>query len=104
MRVVAPAPYFYRYVKNKEMIMTPRDEAQCEVSRDLKKSPQHLLIDAYEELLKKYPTFDENIIHFNKRMSALTAKSIITMKRLTYLIAILTAALVVLTIVLVVKT
>jgi len=46
--------------------MEKREEAECEVYRDLKKSTKHLLINVYEELLKKYPTFEENIIHANK--------------------------------------
>ena len=84
--------------------MKPREVAECEVYRDLKKSTKHLLVDVYEELLKKYDTFDENIIHANKRMSALTARSIIATNKTNNLLVVLTVVIAVLTMVLVLKT
>lgn len=43
--------------------MTPRDEAECEVCRDLKKSTRHLLIDVYEEYLIPNRPALRNLIH-----------------------------------------
>lgn len=83
--------------------MKPREEAECEVHRDLKKKTNHLLIDVYVELLKKDRDIQENMVHANKRMFALTARSILWMTRLTVSIAIMTSLLVVLTVVLIVK-
>ena len=97
---------------NEEILnnLSNRERSEIETNRDLDKPIEQLLCDVHEETHNENRTPIENIASAQKRMVSLMARVAIsnekvdcTMKWLTWAIAIMTLAIVVLTIVLIVK-
>jgi hypothetical protein len=61
--------------------MTSRPEIEKEVKEDLAKSDVHLLVDVHEEILRKDRSLPENLIHAQKRIASLFARSAIESRK-----------------------
>ena len=61
--------------------MTSRPEIETEVKKDLDKSDVELLVDIHEEILRSDRSLPENLIHAQKRLASLFARSAIESRK-----------------------
>src|ERR1043166_120641 len=81
-----------------------RNKIANEVQKDMNKSLDQLMVDVYDEILREDRTLFENQVHAMKRFTCLLAKTIKSSEKQGAVIAKLTWAVVILTIVLILLT